>query len=66
MNYYLEPIIMEKQHFGKQIKETLKDTHFPKSIEKLKIYISDVENVSMLGAAAQVDQHFKYNNSIAY
>lgn len=53
-------------YFGKQIKETLKDTYFPKSIEKLKIYISDVENVSMLGAAAQVDQHLKYDNNYAY
>lgn len=42
--------------FKEQMKITLKDTHFPKSVEKLKIYVSEVENVSMLGAAAQLEQ----------
>ena len=39
---------------------SLKDTYFPKSMEKLKIYVSEVENVSMLGAAAQVDHQNEY------
>ena len=43
--------------FREQMELSLKDTYFPKSMEKLKIYVSEVENVSMLGAAAQVDQH---------
>ena len=43
--------------FEKQMRETMKDTHFPKSVEKLKISLSKVENVSMLGAASLVDQH---------
>lgn len=43
-------------YFKEQMYNSLKDTYFPKSVEKLKIYVSDVEHVSMLGAAAQVDQ----------
>jgi glucokinase len=43
--------------FEKQMRETMKDTHFPKSVEKLKICLSKVENVSMLGSASLVDQH---------
>lgn len=42
--------------FEEQMKISLRDCHFPNSIKKLKIYISEVENVSMLGAAALVDQ----------
>jgi len=45
--------------FENQMYNSLKDTYFPKSIEKLKIYVSEVEHVSMLGAAAQVDQHLE-------
>jgi len=40
--------------FEAQMHETMKDTYFPKSVEKLKISLSEVENVSMLGAASQV------------
>jgi glucokinase len=43
--------------FEKQMRETMKDTHFPKSVEKLQICLSEVEHVSMLGAASLVDQH---------
>jgi len=43
--------------FKDQMNLSLKDCYFPKSIEKLKIYISKIDNVSMLGAAALVDQH---------
>ncbi|MCK5705619.1 MAG: ROK family protein [Cyclobacteriaceae bacterium] len=46
--------------FKEQMELSLKDTYFPKSMEKLKIYVSEVENVSMLGAAAQVDHHQEY------
>lgn len=46
--------------FKKQMEMSLKDTYFPKSMEKLKIYVSEVENVSMLGAAAQVDHQNEY------
>lgn len=41
--------------FREQMEITIQDTYFPKSIEKLKIYVSNLENVSMLGAAALVD-----------
>jgi hypothetical protein len=33
----------------------MSDTYFPKSVEKLKICLSEVENVSMLGAASLVE-----------
>ncbi len=46
--------------FRDQMELTLQDTYFPKSIEKLKIYVSDLENVSMLGAAVLVDQHKEF------
>ncbi len=45
--------------FEKQMYTALNDTYFPKSVEKLKIYVSEVEHVSMLGAAAQVDQYLE-------
>jgi glucokinase len=43
--------------FKDQMYKTLGDTYFPKSVENLKICLSEVENVSMLGAASLVDQH---------
>ncbi len=46
--------------FKEQMNVALKDCHFPKSVEKLKIYVSEVENVSMLGAAAQVEEHEEF------
>lgn len=46
--------------FKEQMNVTLKDCHFPKSIENLKIHVSEVENVSMLGAAAQVDYNKEF------
>lgn len=45
--------------FEKQMYAALNDTYFPKSVEKLKIFVSEMEHVSMLGAAAQVDQYFE-------
>jgi glucokinase len=46
--------------FKDQMKVSLADCHYPKSVEKLKIYVSDVENVSMLGAAAQIEEHKEF------
>lgn len=46
-------------YFERQMRNSLNDTYFPKSVEKLKIYVSEVEHVSMLGAAAQVDQYLE-------
>lgn len=46
--------------FKEQMNKTLMDSHFPKSVEKLKIYVSEVEHVSMLGAAAQVEQYEEF------
>jgi hypothetical protein len=40
--------------------ESLRNIHFPNSVARLKIYISEVEHIAMLGAAAQVDQYLKY------
>ena len=45
--------------FEKQMYTALNDTYFPKSVEKLKIHVSEIEHVSMLGAAAQVDQYLE-------
>ncbi|MBX2843903.1 MAG: ROK family protein [Flammeovirgaceae bacterium] len=44
------------KYFEASMYEALKDTHFPKSLEKLKICVSEMDNVSMLGAASLVDQ----------
>jgi len=41
-------------YFKDHMFETMKDTYFPKSVEKLKIALSEVENVAMLGAASLV------------
>jgi glucokinase len=43
-------------YFKDQMFETMKDTYFPKSVEKLKIALSEVENVAMLGAASLVKE----------
>lgn len=43
--------------FKEQVELSLKDSYFPKSMDKLKIYVSEVEYIAVLGAAAQVDQH---------
>ena len=43
--------------FKEQMELALKDTYFPKSMEKLKIYVSELKHVAMLGAAALVDQY---------
>ncbi len=43
-------------YFQEQMEHSLKDTYFPKSMEKLKIFVSEVEHISMLGAASQVGQ----------
>jgi len=45
------------KYFQKSMYESMRDTYFPNSIEKLKIYVSQVKHISMLGAAAQVDHH---------
>lgn len=42
--------------FMESMCETMRDTYFPKSIEKLQIHVSNLKHVSMMGAAAQVDQ----------
>ncbi|WP_020531836.1 ROK family protein [Flexithrix dorotheae] len=42
--------------FEASMLSALKDNHFPKSIERLKICVSQIDNVSMLGAASLVDQ----------
>ena len=42
------------KYFKNQMFETMKDTYFPKSVEKLKICLSELENVAMLGAASLV------------
>jgi len=43
------------KYFKSQMYKTMEDTYFPKSLEKLKICLSEVENISMLGAASQVE-----------
>ncbi len=43
--------------FKNQMHETLRDTYFPKSVDRLKIALSKVEHVSMLGAASLIDQY---------
>jgi glucokinase len=48
------------RYFEKQMRVSLSNIHFPKSVERLKIYVSEIEDVGMLGAAAQVDQYLKY------
>jgi len=50
-------IVKAYPYFQEQMKTTLKDTHFPKSVELLKIYESEIENVTILGAAALVEQY---------
>ncbi|MCG8306131.1 MAG: ROK family protein [Cytophagales bacterium] len=45
--------------FKEHMYKSMNDTYFSKSMEKLKIYISEIELVSMLGAAAQVDQYLE-------
>ena len=47
-------------YFEKQMQVSLNTIHFPKSVARLKIYVSEVAHVAMLGAAAQVDQFQKY------
>ncbi len=48
-------------YFERQMHLSLNNIHFPNSVARLKIYISEVENIAMLGAAAQVDQYLKFN-----
>ncbi|MBP9926552.1 MAG: ROK family protein [Cyclobacteriaceae bacterium] len=48
------------RYFENQMRVSLSNIHFPKSVERLKIYVSEIEDVGMLGAAAQVDQYLKY------
>ncbi len=43
-------------YFKDQMHKTLRNTHFPKSVDNLKICPSEVENVSMLGASSLVDE----------
>lgn len=45
------------KYFRESMYTAMRDTYFPNSIEKLKIYVSKVKHISMLGAAAQVDHH---------
>lgn len=39
--------------------KAMSNIHFPKSIERLKIYLSELEHIAMLGAAAQVDHYLQ-------
>ncbi len=48
-------------YFEKKMYDSLRNIHFPNSVARLKIYISEVEHIAMLGAAAQVDQYLKFN-----
>ena len=48
--------------FKEAMYKAMRNIHFPKSIERLKIYLSELEQVAMLGAAAQVD-HYLENRS---
>ncbi len=47
-------------YFESQMHVSLNNIHFPNSVKRLKIYISEVEHIAMLGAAAQVDQYLKF------
>ncbi len=48
-------------YFKDQMFETMKDTWFPKSVEKLKVYVSNTEHVTMLGASTLVDQYEEFH-----
>ncbi len=43
-------------YFKNQMFQTMSDTHFPNSVANLKICLSEVENVSLLGAASLVNE----------
>ncbi|MEQ9217151.1 MAG: ROK family protein [Cyclobacteriaceae bacterium] len=43
-------------YFKEKMYESLNTSYFPKSVDKLKICLSEIENASMLGAAALVIQ----------
>ncbi len=43
-------------YFKDQMMTSLKEIYFPKSIEKLHIYNSNIHHISMIGAAFQVNQ----------
>jgi glucokinase len=45
------------KYFQESMHASMSETYFPNSIEKLKIYVSSVKHISMLGAAAHVDHH---------
>jgi len=45
------------KYFEKSMRESMKNTYFPQSVASLKIHVSEVENLQMLGAAALVDQY---------
>jgi glucokinase len=45
------------KYFEKSMRLSMKNTYFPQSVAALKIHVSDVENLQMLGAAALVDQY---------
>lgn len=47
-------------YFEQRMNESLRNIHFPNSVARLKIYISEVEHIAMLGAAAQVDQYLRF------
>ena len=44
-------------YFKDQMYQTMSDTYFPNSIAKLKICLSELDNVAMLGAASLVDEN---------
>lgn len=48
------------RYFEKQMQSSMRKIHFLKSVDRLKIYVSELEHVAILGAAAQVDQHLQF------
>lgn len=48
------------KYFEKAMRESMSNIHFTNSLARLKIYVSQLEHVAILGAAAQVDQHQQF------
>jgi glucokinase len=52
--------ISKSFHFFKDaMHKAMRNIHFPKSIDRLEVYLSQLEHVAMLGAAAQVDHYLE-------
>lgn len=50
--------------FKASMQESFKDFIYPESIKKLKIHVSQNENIALLGAAALVDLSLKHTNGV--